>query len=88
MGTNSTVKRKFLTVYDYGTGAVSYTIYARNAEEIAERFPQLTIYDYQKLPQWATSEWITKIESVGIYDIDQEPTEFFRGLLDERVQKK
>jgi len=84
MGTNSAVKRKFLAVYDYGMGGTWSVITAHNAKEITEKFPQLSVYDYEQLPEWATPEWVAELEAEGIYDIDAPPTRYFELLLEEK----
>lgn len=84
MGTNSTVKRKFLAVYDYGMGGTWSVITARGIDEIIKRFPQLTVYDYNQLPEWATPEWVAELEREEIYDMDEPPTKYFKALLEEK----
>ncbi len=84
MGTDSSVKRKFMAVYDYGMGGTWSIIYARSAKEITNKFPQLTVYDYEQLPTWVTPEWLKILGSERIYDIDDPPTEYFKLLLEEK----
>lgn len=84
MDTDSSVKRKFMAVYDYGMGGTWSVIYARSAKEIKDKFPQLSVYDYRQLPEWVTPEWVTELESEGVYDIDDPPTEYFKLLLEEK----
>ena len=83
MGKHTSVKRKFLTVENYGMGGDWHSIYARSAAEIKAKFPQLIVYDYSELPDWITPEWLKHLESRDVYDIDDEPTYYFKALLDE-----
>lgn len=84
MDTDWPVKRKFLAVYDYGMGGTWSTIFARSATEIKDKFPQLTVYDYERLPAWITPAWLTILESKRIYDIDEPPAGYFKLLLEEK----
>lgn len=69
-------KTPFLVCYDYGTGGLWALLYARSREEIADRYPELVIFDER--PVWFEREasWQRLVER-GSIDID-EPS---RGLL-------
>jgi hypothetical protein len=41
------MKTKLLTVYDYGMGAIWRYIYARRAEEIADKYPGLEVLEQE-----------------------------------------
>ena len=47
-------RAEFLALYDYGTGGVWVKIRARSPEEIAARFPQLTVFAAGERPDWMT----------------------------------
>jgi hypothetical protein len=67
---------KFLTVYDYGQGAIWYYINASSKDEIANAFPELEILD--KEPDWFDKEIKEKIMT---YTMGDEPTEFLKRML-------
>lgn len=79
--TTMTEKRKFWTVYDYGTGGVWTVILARSKEEIQRKFKSLLVFDYDHPPIGAKKDWLAQIESKGIYDIDTPPDEFLSSLI-------
>lgn len=83
MDTNTPItdKRKFWTVYDYGTGGVWTVFLARSKEEIQNKFKNLLVYDYEHPPAGAKKEWLAQIESNGIYDIDSPPDKFLSSLV-------
>jgi hypothetical protein len=49
-------RHAFLAAYDYGTGGIWMKIVARTREEIAERYPQLTIFAEGERPEWMSEE--------------------------------
>jgi hypothetical protein len=75
MGSNRAMKKKFLTLYDYGSGGVWTYIYATSAQAISEKYPRLTIIEHE--PEWFTDEdkKITKS-----YDINDEPDPFLSRM--------
>lgn len=75
--------KKFLTVYDYGTGGVWYYIFARSREEITEMFPKLKILD--KEPDWF-DERERKITPV--FTIGEEPDKFLKRMMKQPEDKK
>jgi hypothetical protein len=50
----TTERREFLAVYDYGMGGIWMKILAGSREEIASRYPQLTVYPENERPEWLT----------------------------------
>lgn len=44
------MKKKFLTLYDYGTGGIWTYILANSAKDILDKYPKLTIVDQE--PGW------------------------------------
>jgi hypothetical protein len=55
------MKRRFLTAYDYGQGAVWTYVLATSEDEITQRFPELAIVD--DLPAWMTEEVRATLEA-------------------------
>jgi len=76
-----TMKRPFLTLYDYETGGVWAYIYAESPEEIHSKFRDLTVYESP--PKWMSDTERQDIESRSSFDLEtvetQHPT--FAGLL-------
>ena len=72
---NRSVK-KFLTVYDYGMGAIWYYIFALSKEEITDAFPELEVLD--KEPAWFDDDIKNKIRT---YKMGDEPTEFLKRMM-------
>jgi hypothetical protein len=56
---NDSGKRPFLVVYDYGQGGIWMYLYAESAEQIAERYPGLTV-----ITEWR--DWMTPDRLVPI----------------------
>ena len=74
-------KRAFLAVYDYGMGGTWLKISARSREEIAERFPQLTVYPEGERPEWM-SEQEEELDTQGMhFDIDDHEGTWLAQLL-------
>ena len=73
------MKRKFLTVYDYGSGGVWQYVLADNKGQIEEKYPQLTVLE--ELPEW----WAERpVEVEREYDINEEPDEFMSKMCEPR----
>jgi hypothetical protein len=62
------LKTEFLAVYDYGQGGLWVRIVARNRDEIAQKYPFLTVFDVR--PGWMSVADYNKIETL---DIEQPP---------------
>jgi hypothetical protein len=82
-------KKRYLTLYDYGTGGVWSFIYARSEEEILRKYSELQIIDeriYGKnlYPPDFSEEEKTRFDRASTYDIDDAPTGFLRSLIDNR----
>lgn len=69
------MRKKFLTLYDYGMGGVWIYICANSAEEISERYPELEVLDRE--PDWFDDEGRRTTKTV---DIDDPPDVFLRGM--------
>ena len=67
-----TIKNNFLVVYDYGMGGVWAIISARSKDEIAKKYPMLSIWEGR--PDWITDEHYRKVTEARTFDIDEEPT--------------
>ncbi len=61
-------KYTFLCAHDYGMGGVWMTISARSADEIEEKYPDLTVVDDR--PDWMTYDVYEEIVKTSSYDID------------------
>ena len=79
------LKKKFLTVYDYGTGGIWVFIAAESREAIAEKFPSLKIYDYEDPPAWMEQQRFQEIEARGVVDIDGPYNEFLTKLAQDKA---
>lgn len=77
---SATMKKEWLTVYDYGTGGLWTIIRAKTKEDIVAKYPKLTVLD--KLPEWMTEqaeEYRRAKESA--FDIDDgQPPEWFKEM--------
>lgn len=62
-------KKLFLVVYDYGMGGVWSLIYASDAEEIKNKYPQLQVIE--KRPTWMDDVEYLKISKSNTFDIDK-----------------
>jgi hypothetical protein len=75
------MKKKFLTVYDYGTGGVWQYIYAESKEQLERKFPEIEVLE--SLPAW----WAERpINVKREYDIDGELDEFM-SLMTKQKEK-
>jgi len=82
-------KRRYLTLYDYKTGGVWTFIYARSADEILVKYPELRIMDEKAhsqnlYPANSSAEEKVKLEFASTFDIDDEPSGFLRTLMESR----
>lgn len=71
MGRYWAMKKKYLTVYDYGTGGAWTYIMASSADEILNKYPRLKIVDPE--PKWFTDE---DRRTTNTVDIDDDPDKF------------
>jgi hypothetical protein len=69
------MRQRFLTAYDYGTGGVWQWITADSAEQIASKYPQLTVVN--EIPKWLDERTKANLRS---YDIDDEPEGVLRSI--------
>jgi hypothetical protein len=74
-------KTGHLVVYDYGTGGQWGYLFARSKEEIAAKYPKLTIAPDR--PRWMSDETYDLITSVNAFDIDDEPPEWLQTAMNE-----
>ena len=75
------MKRRFLILYDYGTGGLWDLIMARSESEIREKFPELQVIG--KKPEWMTLENYKELLLGMPFDIDN-PTGWLLTLFEER----
>ncbi|MES9859129.1 MAG: hypothetical protein ABW166_21460 [Sedimenticola sp.] len=69
------MKQKYLTVYDYGMGAVWRYIQAESVDEIQNKYPELEILD--KEPDWFSDGYEKTIRTC---DIDDTADPFLRKM--------
>jgi hypothetical protein len=74
------MKRRFFVVYDYGEGGIWATVEADRPEAIAERFPELQVFEER--PSWMSDEMAARLEARTI-NLER-PT----GLLLDILQKR
>jgi len=73
-------KRRFLAVYDYGTGGGWVYVWARSPEEIEHRFRDLKIVDAK--PAWMNAEEQARTAELMTFDVDSvEPTDWIFRLV-------
>jgi hypothetical protein len=68
MMVNSTAKRRFLVVYDYGQGGVWAFVWARSDDEIHRTFRDLQVV--AAMPSWLIGEELERLEERMTFDID------------------
>lgn len=68
------MKRRFLTVYDYGQGGVWQYINASSADQITAKYPSLKVVNTE--PQWLKDSK----QSLREYDIDDAPDQVMAGF--------
>ena len=75
MDVDRTMKKKFLTVYDYDTGAIWTYIYANSKQEILKKYPRLEVLSHE--PEWFTDE---NKNTTKTCDIDDDPDSFLVSM--------
>lgn len=76
MGDNRTTRKEYLTVYDYGTGAVWYYITASSPDEILKKYPKLEVLE--KEPDWFDGAIRNKILHA---DVNDKPGDFLKRMI-------
>ena len=69
------MKKRFLTVDDYGMGGIWQYIWAESANEITKKYPGLRVV--HDVPQWLEKEPKLVYRE---YDIEDEPDEFLSRM--------
>lgn len=82
MGTYRTMKRPFLTVYDYGQGGVWRVLLAESQAEIAAKYPELQIFT--EPPDWMSADKLDDIKARTTLDIDDTSDHFLTSLREHR----
>lgn len=78
--TKSSLKRRFLVLYDYGQGGVWAFVWARAVEEIHDKFRDLQVVE--KMPEWLTGEQLAITEQKMTFDVDDvKPDDWIARLL-------
>ena len=75
MDSDQTMRKKFLTLYDYGTGGCWMYICADSAQDVLDKYPELRILDRE--PDWFDDESRRITETV---DIDDPTNLYLRGM--------
>jgi hypothetical protein len=78
----SVEKQDFLVAYDYGTGGLWGVMHARSAQQITDRYPELTVVDAR--PKWMTDEEFERIREMEFHDIDGAPWGMLNAVLADR----
>lgn len=78
-------KKRFLAVYDYGSGAVWVSLLARSPREVETRFRDLRVLETQ--PDWMSDDELADIEDKKTFDIDDiKATDWVARLLREPLK--
>ena len=64
-------KKRYLAVYDYGTGGVWAPVDARSSVEIIQRYPVLIVKEDR--PAWMDDNTYERIAVANLFDIDDPP---------------
>lgn len=64
------MRRRFLTVYDYGQGGIWQYIHADRADQITAKYPALKIVEIE--PAWLSAANAPRLRE---YDVEAEPDE-------------
>ncbi|MDX5364956.1 MAG: hypothetical protein LPK88_00975 [Alphaproteobacteria bacterium] len=68
-------KRDFLAVYDYGMGGIWTLVRARSALEIAEKYPELKVFEDR--PEWMSDEQYLEVYNLASrFDIEDAPPDW------------
>jgi hypothetical protein len=78
-------KQPFLTVYDYGVGAVWAVVLSPDKRSVQRKFPILDVFDEQ--PLWMSDHDYAAIVERNLYDIDDEPAAVLQFMLEE-IQRR
>jgi hypothetical protein len=84
MGTDRTMKRAFLTVYDYGTGGVWTVLLATSEEEVESKYPELKVVT--EPPATMSQGELEEIRARDTLDIDDEDDPFLTSLREARKE--
>ena len=86
MGADRTMRREFLTLYDYGQGGVWTILLASSEEEVRTKYPELKIVSSP--PGSMTEEDLEGIRSHRqAIDIDDRGDPFLRSLREARARE-
>ena len=78
--TETSAKRRFLVVYDYGQGGIWAFVLARSVNEIQGKFRDLQVVE--TMPQWLTGEQLAITERKMTFDVDDvKPGDWIARLL-------
>lgn len=78
--TESSAKRRFLVLYDYGQGGIWAFVWARAVDEIYAKFRDLQVVD--TMPAWLTGEELAITEQKMTFDVDDvKPDDWIARLL-------
>ncbi len=72
------MKNIFLTCYDYGTGGVWRCFFAKSAQEIIDKYPELSVVD--TIPDWMEKDRIVTLNEQAV-DINEGDDEFLNSII-------
>jgi hypothetical protein len=78
-------KQPFLTVYDYGVGAVWAVVLSPDKSSVQRKYPILDVFDEQ--PLWMSDDDYAAIVDRNFYDIEDEPASVLQFMLEE-IQRR
>ena len=72
------MRQPFLTAYDYGQGAVWCFIWADSRDDVAAKYPDLTVVD--EPPEWMTDDSLRLIRERMTFEIDDTQSRYLASL--------
>ena len=72
----------FLAVYDYGTGGIWVVMRARSEQDIAAKYPELTVF--RDRPSFISDAEYADIKEKMSFDVDEPPRGWLLHLIQER----
>lgn len=80
------MKRRFLAVDDYGMGGIWMVIAAESQQQIADKYPELTVF--ADPPDFLSDAEISSIERELRFDIDDEPRDYLARVVERRADER
>ncbi len=82
MQNGNEVTQRFLVCYDYGMGGIWRIVRAPSAESIAEKLPELTVFNDR--PSWMDNQDFERIATGSVVDIEDDSSDFIRAITSQR----